>query len=87
MEDFFCGEQSLHVGHKEQDSGVVEGGELVVQLGVEHLVSPLGGLHVLLRLDELGLVPVGVVLHGLHLMTLFIEIYQLPASLVNFFLK
>ena len=87
VEDFFCRKESLHVCYQEEDSGVVQGRELVMQFWVQHLISPLGILHLFLDLDEFRLVPVGVVLHLLDRVPFFIKIYQLPSSLVNLFLQ
>ena len=58
-----------------------------MKLRVQNFVSPLGVLHPFLCFDELGLVPVGVVLHLLYRVSLSIEIYQFPPSLVNLFLQ
>ena len=86
MEDLLGREERLQIGQVEEDARVVEGGHLLVELGVEDGERSFGLFQLLLGPGHLDLLALLGGLQRLETVPLTVVVHQLPVSLLDLFL-
>ena len=86
MKHLLGGKERLQVLYEERQARVVEGGQFLVQFGVQQSERALGVLQLLLRLRDFRLLALLRALQSLEAVPLAVVIDQLPPALLDLFL-